>query len=151
MVGKDRVPTVLLGVALRDVRDLLAEKSREYESVNYVYVTDKSLRLRGVFSIREFFIHQNDKELVDDIMEKKIITVRPHAHQERAALLALQHNLKSLPVIDKDGMFLGVILADTLLKILDKEAIEDVLRLIAQLSAYWSTTLSISSRCPRVP
>lgn len=129
MVGKDFVPTVLLGTTLAKVRDLLKEKSRDYESVGYIYVTDRATHLRGVFSIREFFIHQNDEELVDDIMHKDLITVRPHAHQERAALLALQHNLKSLPVVDKNGAFLGAILAGTLLKILDKEAIEDVLRL----------------------
>lgn len=129
MVERSRVPTVPLGTTLSEVRELLSKNGRVYESVGYIYVTDHGMHLRGVFSIREFFIHQNDKERVDDIMQKSIVTVRLHTHQERAALLALQHNLKSLPVVDKDDVFLGAILADALLKILDKEAIEDVLRL----------------------
>lgn len=129
MIGKDFVPVVPLGTTLAHIRDLLSKKGRDYESVNYIYVVDGQARLRGIVSIREFFIHQHDKERVDDIIEKNLITIRPHTHQERAALLALQHGLTSIPVVDKDDVFLGVIPAHILLKILDKEAIEDILRL----------------------
>ena len=129
MAERHSVPVVLLGATLSEVRDMLSKKGREYRTVNYIYVIDGESRLRGIFSIKEFFIHQHDKERVDDIMQRNLITIHPYAHQERAALLALKHNLISLPIVDKNGIFLGAISADTMFKILDKEAVEDVLRL----------------------
>jgi len=129
MVPKDRVPVVSTGTTLARARELVAAKTREYESVNYIYVVDDGDHLRGVFSIKEILTSQEKGIRVDDVMQRNIITVRPHTHQERVGLLALQHNIKALPVVDKDGIFLGVIPADAILKILDQEAVEDFLRL----------------------
>jgi len=129
MVPKDKVPVVPTGTTLARARELVAAKTREYESVDYIYVVDREGHLRGVFSIKEILASQEEEKHVDDIMQRNIITVRPHTHQERVGLLALQHNIKSLPVVDKDGIFLGIIPADAILKILDQEAVEDFLRL----------------------
>ena len=112
MVPKDRVPVVSTGTTLTRARELVAAKTREYESVNYIYVVDDGDHLRGVFSIKEILTSQEKGIRVDDVMQRNIITVRPHTHQERVGLLALQHNIKALPVVDKDGIFLGVIHAD---------------------------------------
>lgn len=129
MVEKKKVPAVPIRTTLVQVKELLIAKSRDYETINYIYVTDKENHLQGIFSIKEFLEHQKDKEKVDDIMKKEIVSVRAHTHQERAALLALQHNIKAVPVVDKENVFLGIIPFDVILKILDKEAVEDMLRL----------------------
>lgn len=129
MVGKEKVPVVFLGTTLAQARALVETKSKVYESINYLYVTDQRGRLQGVVSIKELLGQGGTKGRVEDIMQKNLVTVRPHTHQERAGLLALQHSVKSLPVVDKDGVLQGVIPFDAILKILDQEAVENFLRL----------------------
>jgi len=128
MVEKRKVPAVPMGTTLIQVKQLLAAKGRDYETINYIYVTDKKNHLQGVFSIKEFLEHEVSKEKVDDIMKRDVISVKTHTHQERVALLALRHNIKALPVVDKEDVFLGIIPFDVILKILDKEAVQDLLR-----------------------
>jgi magnesium transporter len=61
-------------------------------------------------------------------MHRDLVTARPHSDRERVALLALKHNLKAIPIVDKDGHFLGVVPSDTILDILHTESIEDTLK-----------------------
>lgn len=122
----ENVPLVLPQETISDVRQMLFEKIKEFETINYIYVIKQDRKLVGVFSIKEIF--QESKETkVRDIMEKKIIKVRPHIDQERVALLALRHNLKAIPVVDKENKFLGVVPSDVILEILHTEDIEDIL------------------------
>lgn len=44
------------------------------------------------------------------------------------AILALKHNLKAVPVVDKDNRFLGVVPSDAIWETLHAENAEDILR-----------------------
>lgn len=129
MVPKDLVPVLTLGTHLARARELVQGRSRELESVNSLYVVDGKGRLQGVFSVKELLAAQEPKQRVEDVMQTNVVSVRPHTHQERAGLLALQHSLESLPVVDKDGVLLGAVPFASILRILDQEAVEDYLRL----------------------
>ena len=61
-------------------------------------------------------------------MTRSVVTVQPRTDQETVAILALRHNLKSIPVVDKENLFLGVVPSDVILEILHTEDIEDILR-----------------------
>jgi magnesium transporter len=61
-------------------------------------------------------------------MIKTLIKAHPYTDQERVAILALKHNLKAIPVVDKENKFLGVVTSDTILDILHSEHVEDILR-----------------------
>ena len=127
MLDRSSVPYVQKGTTLPRLRELLDAKSSTYETINYIYVVDAKSRLKGVISIKEFYEHQHEHLRVDDIMAHDVLSIRAHTHQERAALLALKHNLKAVPVVDQNDTFLGVIPSDTILKVLDKETVEDIL------------------------
>ncbi|PIR89185.1 MAG: hypothetical protein COU07_02465 [Candidatus Harrisonbacteria bacterium CG10_big_fil_rev_8_21_14_0_10_40_38] len=128
MTEKEKIPTVQEDASFTEVSNLLKSRGKEFDSINYIYVTNKAGHLIGVFSIKEFFAHEKDHEKVKDIMQREIISARPHTHQEQAALSALQHNIKALPIVDKENIFLGAISSDAILKIIDKEGVEDILR-----------------------
>jgi magnesium transporter len=97
-----------------------------YETINYVYVLTKSKKLAGVFSIRDLF-KISGETLIKDIMTKKPSASLAHVDQERVAHLALKHNIKAIPLIDKHNNFLGVVTSDRILHILNKEFQEDFL------------------------
>ncbi len=123
----ENVPLAHSEEQILDVKNLLFEKMKELETINYIYVVDKNKKLVGAFSIKEIFRKPEDSK-VKDIMQTQLITVKPHADQEEVAILALKNNLKSIPVVDKENHFLGVVPSDIILDILHSEYIEDILR-----------------------
>jgi magnesium transporter len=82
----------------------------------------------GVVSIKEVFQEQKLTR-ASQVMVTHLITVRPHTDQERVVHLALAHDLKAVPVVDRNGVFLGAVLSRALLHTLYRETSEDLLRL----------------------
>ena len=121
-----QVPLVLKQQTIKEVQTLFFEKMKEFETINYIYVINEKKKLIGVFSIKEIFRMPKNLK-VSDIMRTELIKCRALTDQERVAVLALKHNLKAIPVVDKNDQFLGVISSDTILNILHQEHIEDIL------------------------
>jgi magnesium transporter len=120
----DRVPLISPNASLADVEKTLLKKAKDFESLNYFYVLDSSEKLVGVVSIKELFSWPKERK-VSEIMQKSLVTARPHTLQERVALLSIRHSLKAIPITESDGRFLGVIPSDTILNVLHSENIED--------------------------
>jgi len=124
----EQVPLCYLDNTILDVRKILFQKMKDLETINYIYVVNKNKKLIGVFSIKEIF-RCPETRLIKEIAEKEVVKVRPYADQERVAILALQNNLKSIPVVDKNDKFLGVVPSDIILDILHSENVEDYLKI----------------------
>ena len=123
----EQVPTARPDQLVGEVRNTVCEQGRSWDSVNYIYVTDEKKRLVGVCSIKELIVAPKEKEL-KDIMTKKIISVHPGSHVARVAALAVSNNLKSVPVLDPNGRFLGIVGADSILRALHQSHVETLLR-----------------------
>lgn len=113
---------------IRTVEEYLLKNVKKLESINYVYVVGKTGTLEGVISIKEIFRQPKNKK-ISEVMFKNLIVVHPHTDQERVAHLALKNNIKSVPVIDKNKKFLGTVLSDTILNIINNEFQEDIAHL----------------------
>ncbi len=121
------VPVVLSSATIGDIEALLFKEAANFDTINYIYVVDKKNKLSGVLSVKELFCLPK-AAVVSEIMQTKLVTVRQHTDQERVALLSIQHNLKAIPVINHENLFLGVVPSDVILNILHQENIEDHLR-----------------------
>jgi len=62
-------------------------------------------------------------------MINALVTAHPYTDQERVVYLALKKNIKAVPVVDKEGIFLGIVPSDVILEIAYDEAGEDLLSL----------------------
>jgi len=122
-----RVPTVGPDDTIADVRKMLYEKASAFATLSYIYVLDKEGHLLGLFPIREVF-RAPDNIKAGEIMNPYMIKARPYTDQEEVALLAIKYNLKSIPVVDKNNKFLGVVRSHTIMNILNTEHIEDLLK-----------------------
>ncbi len=123
------VPLAYLENSILDVKNMLFEKMEGLETINYVYVINRERKLVGVFSIKEVF-RKPEEAKVKEIMEREIVKVRLYTDQERVAILALKNNLKAVPVVDKEGKFLGILPSDIILDILHSENVEDFLKTV---------------------
>lgn len=122
-----KIPIIHPLATIREVEDMLIKKTGELESINYVYVTDGQKNLVGVISIKEVFRSPKNTR-IDDLMDKNPIAVRPHTDQSRIALVAIEHRLKEIPVVDADNHLLGVVPYDVILNVLNQEHVDTALR-----------------------
>lgn len=124
-ISEATVPTVHRDLSIKDVVDYLRRNIHNLESVNYIYITDKKNKLVGVMSIKDI-LRQDESVLIKKVMKSDFIKVHPFTHQEKVAYLALKHNLKALPVVAKNGIFIGAVLSDTILNVLQHEMQRDL-------------------------
>lgn len=120
-----RVPTVDATATAQEVRRYLDQQAGDFDTVNYIYLLGHGRELVGVVSIRELF-QAPPHEPIRTFSPEHLITVRPHADQERVAHLALRANIKAMPVIDAHHGFLGVIPPNVILGVLNEEHTKDV-------------------------
>ena len=77
---------------------------------------EKCQQLKGVISLREL-VMADAKKSVDELMVTDFVTVKGDDDEQDAANLLALHKFLSLPVVDKDGCFVGVIPADDLIRV----------------------------------
>ena len=119
------VPVVNKEDTISFVEKRLLRDIKEIESINYIYVVDKYNILEGVLSIKELFRQDKNKK-VALVMNKNIVVSHPSSSQEKTAYLALENNIKSIPIVNKKKEFLGVVLSDDILRVIHSESQEDI-------------------------
>lgn len=122
-----KIPVFASNTKVREVIEHLTDKRHNFESVNYIYVTEDK-KLVGVCSVKELLKTSVEMPLAK-CAQTKLITTHPHATLERAAILAIQYGIKAVPVLDREGRFLGIVGTDTILHTLHREHTEDLLRM----------------------
>ncbi len=121
------VPTVDIGMNFAEIRNLLITQKLNFDTINYIYILDKNKKFKGVVSIKEIFRSPQTKKAIE-LSPAKLISARAHTDQEKVAQLALENNIKAIPVVAQNNIFLGVVPSDMILKILHQEATEDITR-----------------------
>jgi len=100
---------------LDDTADEATERLREQaeyvETVYYIYVVDRSEKLRGVFSLRDLLTTPTDKK-VRDFMTENPVSVSTAASEEEITDVIAKYNLLALPVVDDEGELHGIITID---------------------------------------
>lgn len=123
-----RVPTAAPGQTIAQVERKLRAGIRDWESVNYVYVVNGGDKLVGVISIKEL-LRAGKTDKVSDVMMQPVVYAHPHTSQKRVAFLALKQNIKSVPILDAQGRFLGAVINDSILDVMNREVSGDLFRM----------------------
>ncbi len=106
---------------LRTVRDLP-------DDFYDIFVTDTERRPLGKLALSHL-LRSKRPVLVADIMEERFHNVLVHMDQEDVAMLFRQYGLVSAPVVDEQGILVGMITVDDVVDVIDEEAEEDLMRL----------------------
>ncbi len=121
------IPTFGPATLVREVIGHLTDKKHGFASVSYVYVLEAN-KLVGVLSVKELLQSHVDHK-ISEIMVKELVSVRPNSTLDHVASIAIAHGIKAVPVVDHEGVFLGVVGADTILHTLHHEHVEDLLKM----------------------
>ncbi|MCB8985459.1 MAG: magnesium transporter [Ardenticatenaceae bacterium] len=98
------------------------------DDLNYLFVVDGYGRLCGAVSLRHLILADPDTALAN-IMDPEVIFVPLGTDQEECARLMSRYDLLALPVVDEEGLLVGVITIDDVVDVLEDEATEDIQRL----------------------
>lgn len=93
------------------VGDVFAQLRRlkpEADSVNYLYVVDRSEKLLATVSLRDLVVSEPGVKL-KDIMNREFISVYDDDDIEELNEIVYKYNLLAVPVINKDDFLLGIV------------------------------------------
>ena len=123
------IPVIPKNVSVLGTKAILTEKINHYESIDYIYVVNDDNTLHSVISIKELYRHEPHTHLADIRMTQELFTVEPQDQRELAAHQALKEGIHAIPVVEKDGTFLGVITHSNIIKIIHAEQRGQILHL----------------------
>lgn len=113
---------------VKEAIEKIKEISPHTEIIGDIYIVDDSKRLVGRVSIRDLFTHSEDM-LLEEFMNTDIVSTDPHEDQEVVARKIIKYGLLAIPVINSDSKLVGIITADDVLNVVEKEATEDILKM----------------------
>jgi magnesium transporter len=97
---------------------------RDKETVSIIYVTDDQWNLLDALELQRFVLAEPDQR-VEEIMDNTFIAISAYDDREEAVRLIDRYDLPALPVIDVDGVLVGVVTVDDVLDVARQEATED--------------------------
>lgn len=107
-----------------EVIGVLRRVGKSAETIYYMYVVDESMRLRGVVSLRDLIV-SSEHEKVGNIMSEQVVSVSLLEDQEEVARVIQDYDLLAVPVIQEDGIVLGIVTVDDVMDVLEDETTED--------------------------
>lgn len=98
---------------------------KDSETVNMVYITDKSGKLVDAVRLRHFILAKPTDKVID-IMTYQPVSLSAFDDREEAVREMRDYDLFVLPVVDSDNVLLGIVTFDDVLDVAEEEATEDI-------------------------
>jgi len=95
-----------------------------------IYITDRDHHLVGYIQLEDLVL-QNPKERIQSFMRESEVVAQAHEFREDIAQKMVHYSLMTVPVVDDNNHFLGVIPSQTLVDVLLEQASEDVQKMSA--------------------
>ncbi|MEM2259927.1 MAG: magnesium transporter [Candidatus Methanomethylicaceae archaeon] len=124
-----QIPIFTHSMKIEDAINIYVAKDKLglYDKHQYIYIVDEENKLIGWIDVKTFLTKPRGL-ILGKIAQRCPITVRADKDREDAARLAVMYDLNEIPVIDKDGKFLGAVTIDDILDVVVHEFSEDLLK-----------------------
>ncbi len=116
------------GTRIDQATEMIRSRSDEIPDIHSVFIVNNTNRLVGVLPLRKFILAR-PADLVETVMDQKVISIRADLDQEQVAQMFKKYDLISLPVVDSEGRLLGRITVDDVVDVMEEEATEDIYKL----------------------
>lgn len=98
------------------------------EVLDVVFVVDRGQKVAGYVPLRKLLMSQAGAP-ISEVMQHDLVSVPPEMDQEEVARTMARYDLNALPVVDQNGVMLGLITADDVIDVAMEEADEDAQRM----------------------
>ena len=115
---------------------------RDSEIFNILYVTDKSGKLIDKVRMRRLIL-SSPSQMIKELLNYNCISISAFDDRENAVEMIKKYDLNALPVVDSEGVLLGIVTVDDILDVAEEEATEDIQLGVAvnPLESSYSSTL----------
>jgi magnesium transporter len=110
---------------VQQVLDYVREHGRDSETLNFVYVVDDRGKLIDDVRMREFLLRPLTTK-VSDIRDQTFGALNVTDSQQDALNVFRKYDRAALPVVDSNGVVVGIVTADDMLDVAEEEATEDI-------------------------
>jgi magnesium transporter len=110
---------------VQHVLDYVRQYGRDSETLNFVYVVDDRGKLIDDVRMREFLLRPLTAK-VSDIRDQSFVALNVGDLQQDALNVFRKYDRAALPVVDSNGVLVGIVTADDMLDVAEKEATEDI-------------------------
>lgn len=102
----------------------IRRKGRDLESLNVIYVVDNHWKLLDELPLSRFILTE-PYQRVDDIMDHTFVALSAFEDREVAIQVMQRYDLSVIPVVNTDGVMLGIVTVDDVLELAEEEVTED--------------------------
>jgi magnesium transporter len=110
---------------VQQVLDYVREHGQDSETLDVLYVVDKSGVLIDDIRVREFLLAPPDK-LVSQIMDHRYVTLKATDAEDAAIGMFQKEDRKALPVTDTAGVLIGIVTIDDVLNLAETRATREI-------------------------
>ena len=110
---------------VKDVLDHVREFGHDSETLNIIYVVDERGKLIDDLRMREFLLRPLDAR-VSDFRDHTFTALKVNDSQHEALNAFRKYDRAALPVVDSNGVLVGIVTGDDMLDVAEEEATEDI-------------------------
>ena len=110
---------------VKEVLDHIREFGRDSETLNVIYVVDERGKLIDDLRMREFLLRPLEAK-VSNFRDRNFIALKVNDTQEEALNSFRKYDRVALPVVDSNGVLVGIVTSDDMLDVAEEEATEDI-------------------------
>src|SRR6185503_2420846 len=110
---------------VQHVLDYIREYGRDRETLNFIYVVDERGKLIDDVRMREFLLRPLTAK-VSDIRDRNFVALNATDSQQDALNVFRRYDRAALPVLDSNGVLVGIVTSDDMLDVAEEEATEDI-------------------------
>ena len=114
-------PNMTVEDAIKRIRRTGLDKETIYTS----YVISDNRKLVGLLSMRTLLLSDDD-DVVKDIMETNVISVKTLDDQEEVANYFKKYDFLAIPVVDNEYRLVGIVTVDDAIDVMEDEVTEDM-------------------------
>ncbi len=110
---------------VKEVLNYVRENGQDSETLNVIYVVDDNGKLIDDLRMREFLLRPLDVK-VSEIRNSNFVALNVGDSQQDALNVFRKYDRTALPVVDSNGVLVGIVTIDDMLDVAEKEATEDI-------------------------
>lgn len=115
---------------VKDAISSIRHTKLDKEIIEICFVIDKNRKLKGSISLQDLIVSSDDTS-ISKLTDTNIVFTTTTEDQEKVAKLFKEYDLICMAVVDKEGRLVGIITADDIIDIIEKENTEDFQKMAA--------------------
>lgn len=97
---------------------------KDSETLNVIYIVDDEWKLIDDIRIKEIILADPDQK-IEDLMDSRFVALNALDDQETAIRAFSDYDRVALPVVNTEGMLLGIVTFDDIMDVAEEESTED--------------------------